>query len=346
MDALSLLEHGAAAAEDILRDVYRVEVGKRLDPLDDADFIKLTERLARSLRRSAKKTDDRALDLAAAKLAIDWATATPQVAELAIAEAAQAYKDEDEKLGPEIAALLALAAVKIQADTRKALVETQSLDVSPALTERDHSAGKWLVGATLMFTADATLRRADRFTAKATELARAGLAAGLPADEMTAQISDAIVLLVRQPAYWDVVANSFEVRARSFAQVYAYDDASVAKYRWVSVPDKRRCVVCEFMEGRTFSVRQQARRIEDLAQLDNLDDIRNAMPAIQVVNDNHGNEALYYQRHGNMHLVAAVDHQNDRDGFHHELADDALARAGLAFPPIHALCRCILEAVG
>src|SRR4051794_21449672 len=129
-EACDVLEAGAAAAESLLRDVYRIPVAKA-DPLDPDDYIKITGRLARRLRKVAAPHEARAKARAKEALDVDWPDATPEKRSGAIDDGAEAIKDEDAKLLPQLDATLKVEAPEIVGGTRKNVVRRYDLSIAP-----------------------------------------------------------------------------------------------------------------------------------------------------------------------------------------------------------------------
>ena len=109
--------------------------------------------------------------------------------------------------------------------------------------------------------------------------------------------------------YWDVVASSALVRARSFGSISGMSDAGITEYEILAMDDERMCPICGEMDGRTFSVAAAKATIDAAIGLSSPDAFKAAMP---------------WQK------GPAIGRSRDD-----------LVRSGQAMPPFHGRCRCV-----
>ncbi|MGB0685655.1 MAG: hypothetical protein ACPGQD_05655, partial [Planctomycetota bacterium] len=114
-------------------------------------------------------------------------------------------------------------------------------------------------------------------------------------------------------SYFDVVASSAIVRARSFGAVAGMVDAGVATYRYVSVLDERTSDVCRHLHGKVWTVEQAVGQAMRVMVADGPEDMKAAAP---------------WPRYAD---VAELD-------------EDGLAAMGVILPPVHGRCRSTIVA--
>lgn len=349
-DRCDVLEAGAAAAETILRDIYRIPVTKApADPLDPDDFIKITGRLARRLRKIAHPIEQRAKDRASTALDVDWPAVTPDARSGALADGAGAIADGNEKLLPQLDAVLKVTAPEIVGGTRKNVVRRYDLSIAADTSQRDDRTANYVRTSETMFVRDASGRLVDTFSEKARQIVADGLDRGLGRDDISAELAVALEHAARPDVYWDLIANSFANRARNYTQIHSFDEAAIAAYRWDSVMDQVTSTICRFMNGREFRVDRAVKRIADVMALDDPEDIKDTVPWLQMGRQL-GHDVIYFERGGQRHVVANVERSdagvNDGPGkFDEKMTTAELEKAGVQFPPAHAHCRATVNPV-
>ena len=110
--------------------------------------------------------------------------------------------------------------------------------------------------------------------------------------------------------YWDVVASSALVRARSFGSISGMSDAGITEYEILAMDDERMCPICGEMDGRTFSVAAAQGVIDAAIGLTSPDAFKAAMP--------------WHSTSPKMKSSAE------------------LMASGQALPPFHGRCRCTM----
>jgi SPP1 gp7 family putative phage head morphogenesis protein len=349
LETQDLYGAGADAAEDILRDVFCIE--KALDPLDAADFVAIVRRLSRALRGVAQPAEDAALRRALERLDVDWPNLTPEARDQVVRAARQALGAVEAQVLPQVEQIFEAEADGIVRGTRRATVRRFGLRIGADLSRTDERIAKFVRESQGNFVRDEYGRRRDDFTARAKEIVASGVERGLGRDDIAAELSESMSreAFNRSRDYWDVVANVFAGRARTFTQVNAYDEAGVERYRWEAVLDEVSCDRCRFLHGRTFTVAGAVRRFRDVERLRDPEDIRDVQPFVQVGADEDGNQVLFYERGGRRRAVAAITEsaEGERDEvgrFSRALSTAQLDAAGLGQPPAHGRCRCVTVA--
>jgi hypothetical protein len=142
---------------------------------------------------------------------------------------------------------------------------------------------------------------------------------------------------------------AFANRARSSAQVSAFAEAGIERFRFEAILDSVTSKVCRFMHGRVFSVKRAFDRVRQVERLRNPERIRELQPFVQVGVGPDGNQILFYEKDGRRHRVAQVEQASDEDGeagtFSNALPKETLEEAGISLPPLHGRCRSTVVAV-
>jgi SPP1 gp7 family putative phage head morphogenesis protein len=348
-DALDLYGAGADAAEDLLRDVYRVE--KVLDPLDQGDFMSIVRRLSRSLRGVARPAEDAALRRSLERLDVDWPNLTPQARDQVVRAARQALGAVEAQVLPQVEHAFEVEADRVVGAARRSTVRRFGLRIGADLTGTDERIAKFVRESQGNFVRDEYGRRREGFTARAKDIVAAGVEQGLGRDDIVKDLSEAMAreAFDRSRDYWEVVSMVFTNRARTYTQLGAFEEAGVERYRFEAVLDEVTSEVCRFMHGKVFTVGRAADRFREVERARNPERIRDVQPFVQVGADGEGNQVLFYERGGRRRAVARVDEpavgERDEVGrYSRALSPGQLEAAGVAVPPLHGRCRSTIVA--
>ena len=345
-EALDLYGAGADAAEEILRDVYRVD--KALDPLDRNDFMAIVRRLSRALAGVARPAEDAALRRAIERLDVDWPNLTPQARDQVVRAARQSLRTVEDQVLPQVEQLFEAEAERVVGRTRRSSVRRFGLRIGADLSRTDERIAKFVRESQGNFVRDEYGRRREEFSRRARDIVAAGVGRGLGRDDIVGELSEVMgrEAFDRRRDYWEVVSTVFTNRARTFTQMNAYDEAGIERYRWEAVLDELSCDRCRFMHGRTFMVAGALDRFREVERLRDPEGIRDAQPFIQVGADEDGRRVLFYERGGRRRAVAQVDDsaEGERDAigrYARALGSEQIEAAGLGQPPAHGRCRCL-----
>ena len=110
--------------------------------------------------------------------------------------------------------------------------------------------------------------------------------------------------------YWDVVSSAALVRSRSFGCVAGMVEAGITEYEILAMGDERMCPICGEMHGRTFSVSETQRVIDNVLDIKSPDKFKEAMP---------------WQTSPPIGVSSAK-----------------LLAEGMGIPPFHGRCRCVM----
>lgn len=336
------------AADELLRDVYRLDIAKALDPLDARDFLVIVQRLARALTAVSRDAEAAALRRALATLDVDWPSLSAAARDQVIRAARQAVDGLAENVLPRVDQIFEVEARNVVTRARRATVRRFGLHIAASTTRTDERIAAFVRKSESNFVRDQYGRRSDELSQRARGIVAAGLEQGLGRDEIATDLSAGLASIVnRGKPYWEVVAMSFANRGRTYTQLAAFEDAGVERYRFDAILDEVTSHVCRFMAGREFRVARALERIAEVEQAGDPEAIADLQPWMRVGSDGDGNQVLFYERGGRRQLVAQIDEpalgRRDEAGrYSRALTNDQLEAAGLVAPPLHGRCRSTL----
>lgn len=334
------------AAEYVLGTCFGL-VTKRIDVTTPAGFDRVVDALAQRLRTVSAGTERAAIRAALDTLDVDWsrtlAADRRRIVQAALGRAGRLLAMVPTALGADLGA----AAHEVVASTRSAVRRRGRLAIGVAPNALDRRVTAFLVRSETLFVTDATGRRLDGLGRRVREIVAAGVAAGRDRRAIAAELADATKheLVGRTPHYWDVVAGAFVARARAHAQVAAYAEAGVERFRVVAVLDEHTSDVCRFLHGQVVTVAAALRTFERAERLRDPDELRRAAPWVR-----RRGGALIVDHTSGEHTLAQITRsgvgaRDDVGEFEARVAGDRLATVGIGMPPYHGLCRSGTEPV-
>jgi len=347
-----LYSAAADAADELLRDVYRLDVAKVLDPLDARDFLVIVQRLARALTGVSRDAEADALRRALATLDVDWPNLAPGARDQVVRAARQALDGIEAKVLPRVDQIFEVEAKYVVTRARGATVRRFGLHIGASTTQTDARIAAFVRESEGNFIRDQYGRRRDELGQRARDIVASGLEQGLGRDDIAADLASQLAPVVtRGKPYWETVAMSFANRGRTYTQLAAFDEADIERFRFEAVLDQVTSHVCRFMHGREFSVDRAMQRFDDVERASDPEAIADLQPWMQVGGDGDGNQVLFYERGGRRRVVAQVDEpavgQADQVGrYSRALSNDELEAAGVTVPPLHGRCRSTIVVEG
>jgi len=346
---IELYGAGADAAEEILRDIFRID--KALDPLDADDFMAIVRRLSRALRGVARPAEDAALRHALERLDVDWPNLPPQARDQVIRAAKQSLSAVDGQVMPLVDQIFELEAENVVSRARRSTVRRLGLRIGSDTTRADDRVAKFVRESQGNFVRDEYGRRRDDFSAKAKDIVASGVDRGLGRDDIVGDLSSAMAreAFDQSRDYWEVVSMVFTNRARTYTQLGAFGEAGIKRYRVDAILDEATSEVCRFMHGKLFTVEQAMDRFRDVERARDPEVIRDVQPFVQVGADREGNQVLFYERGGRRRAVAQVDEpavgaRDEVGRYSRALSPVQLESAGVTVPPLHGRCRSTIVA--
>ncbi len=347
-----LCSAAADAADELLRDVYRLDVAKALDPLDARDFLVIVQRLARALTGVSRDAEAAALRRALATLDVDWPNLSAVARDRVIHAARQALDGAVANVLPRVDQIFEVEAPNVVTRARAATVRRFGLRIGASTTRTDERIAAFVRESEGNFIRDQYGRRRDELGQRARDIVASGLEQGLGRDDLAADLAAQLAPVVsRGKPYWETVAMSFANRGRTYTQLAAFDEADIERFRFEAVLDEVTSQVCRFMHGREFSVERAMQRFDAVEQAGDPERIANIQPWMRVGADGDGNQVLFYERGGRRRVVAQVDEpavgQVDQVGrYSRALTNDELEAAGVTVPPLHGRCRSTIVVEG
>jgi hypothetical protein len=342
------LQLGAEAADDILAGVFRVPVAKELNPLNHLSFVAIIRRVARALRAEAGPIEELVAEHAQELVDIDWTALSATQREAKQAALQKVLQKElgqaRERALPGIKAVLETHADKIVPATRKRLVAKYDLGIQATMTERDTRTSATLVDQSCLFVRNQYGEVATRLSARARDIVAAGVEAGLGRDDIAGDLVKAMAGARRPDSYWNLIATVFANRARNFTQVHALDEAGIKAFAIEAILDEVTSEICRFLHGKQFPVAQTVKRIQQVQDAKDPEDILDLMPWARKGKNADGQDVLFYEKGETKRTICVVEEsgegEKDKVGRYSEgMAEETLARAGMSMPPFHGNCR-------
>ncbi len=336
-----LFDRAIDAAEDVLAELGVPIEKAGLDPLNPDDFVLISQKLGRAFEAASRGAEAQAVKKAIQTLDVDWSRMTPRQKKLVFGEAGRLLQAAAEKVAPRIEKIVKRSARVIYEDARDSVVQRHGFAIQPSLSDHDERAVDWLRKSQGAFVRDAFGRRAIRFSQRARDVVADGLAKGLGDREIAAELATRLSGLGRSTDYWQVVANVFSNRARTYSALSSYEEAGISHYVWLSMMDEATSVQCRFMHQRRFPVGRAMKVIRQVQELDDPEDIVTAQPWLRLGADSRGQQVLFYQTKTSKREIARVDEsalgRADDPGKFTSLTRSL--PAGITMPPAHARCR-------
>jgi SPP1 gp7 family putative phage head morphogenesis protein len=341
----SIVSEARRIADELLASRHRVPLHKAMDLSTPASFDLAVARMAVALRKQTEASDRDAVRAAVAVLDVDWRVTSAEersrLVEQALVEAGQ----KTAAVPSAIETVLADSANDVVGSTRNDLRHRQGLTIAADFNALDRRIVSHLVSSEANFVRDEYGRRQVALGLRAREVVAAGLEAGLGREDITRDLARVAgsTLTTRSPFYWEVVAGSFIGRGRSCAQLSAFAEAGIERYRIEAVLDERTTPVCRFLHGKVFSVGSGLRTFERVET--NPSALKDITPWVREgPNPETGRRELYVNRDGERLPVAevvrsGVGAKDDQGDFRAMRGNQELADLGLSFPPWHGLCR-------
>lgn len=338
---------GAEAAEELLAEVFRVDVSKALNPLDPGDFLRIVFRLQKALMGLTGPAEAAAMAAALDHLDVDYSTMNAAKTEAVMRAANKALAATPAKILPALNAVFTKTFTDIASGTMAKSKETFSLDITSALSLEDKRVAKQAAKAQAHYVRDEYGKRADVASKKAREIVANGLKNGLGRVEIGGELEAAMVSLNanRSRAYYNMVSSVYAGRSRQYASLRSYDEAGIDIYTFEAVLDEVTSAQCRFMHGRTFKVKADLGRYKAVAAAKDPEQVRFIQPWVNVGKDANGDEVLYLKKpDGTREELATItdDARGELDEtgtFATKHTDASLQKLGCTCPPLHGNCR-------
>lgn len=223
--------------------------------------------------------------------------------------------------------------------------------IGSSITEGDRIAMKALSEMPGFFIRDHLGNVSKGLTKRGRAIVKAGMRDSLGYREIGKELRDQL------PGMWakygkhyaDVVANAGVQRARAFAEISAYVDASIEYAELVAVIDNRTTDCCRFLDGQLISVSNVVDILNQTLEITNPEDIRQVTPWVYNKKDPKTGLPQLVTRNGVVLadiLRSGYGKINDRGEYAARKMGDQLAiDANIGPPPYHGLCRTTMNPV-
>lgn len=339
---LILLEEAEDISEEMLFELFRIDLAKASDPRTKTGFAASVAALFRGLRRRMTGDEKEAEKAASEDLDQDWANIKPKARTRAINRAASRIARLGILIPPKLREVWRRHADRIVRATRRSIAATFAPGLSLGPTSFDATLVDWIVGSQTNFVTNEYGRRVVAMSRRARRIVADGIRRGMFRDDLTRRLAADTRLIVtgRSRWYYDVSSRIFINRGRTLSSLTSYQDAGFKNYQLSVVKDARTSNICRFMDKKIFTVSSGLKQFDDMSQLENPDGVRDLAPFVIDGLDADGNEALIFNRNGRRRVLARVDRSGvgtpgDRGEFSGELSDEGLRRAGIIGPPFH-----------
>jgi hypothetical protein len=344
-DDLALVVEARGVADELLDRYLRLGVGKAMNLRTPGGFDRAVTRLAALLRSRASASDHAAVKAAVEVLDVDWQRTTADQRRTLIARALAAAGRKTNGVPQKVETVFGKAADEVVRAGRDGARRDQRLAIAADFNALDRRVIRHLRASQANYVRDEYGRRHEAFGEQARRIVADGLEAGLGRDDLARDLEAAAegIIAGTSSFYWDVVAGSFVARGRSFAQLSAYAEAGLQRYRVVAVLDEVTTPTCRFLDGKTFAVSRGLELFDRVeAAPERLEELN---PWVREQEDaKTGRRSLFVERGGERVSVAEIARsgfgtRDDRGEFARGLGDRELGDLGIGFPPYHGLCR-------
>ena len=337
----------AASAMGYLR--TRAALTKALDPLKPGDFNVLVSRLSATLRKTVAPHESASVAAAMQAADVNWAVLSVEQTNAAVRAINLAITNTlPPTVIPTITSKFEVAGQKVTAETKKKTAAILNNTTTVKYDAQDKNIIKYVSKSQGNYITDEYGNRAGRASGIARRVVKEGMEEGLDRYAIGAALDDALTAmqLGRSEAYFDMIASVYMNRARTYAQLSAFDQADVEKYEFDAVLDEVTTLQCRFMHGRIFDVAPALAKHQEVGGGE--EEPADALPWLNSGRTKDGEQVIFYKNAAGKRVqVASVVEdargKSDETGsFTSKLSDKSLQNRGLTTPPLHANCRSTL----
>lgn len=342
-----LFEDGAAAIEEILSDVYHLDIEKALNPTSRRDFLTIVNRLSRSLKRATAGNEAKVLRAALKRLDVDWPNLTAAQRTRAVVAATRSLNPLPRAILPKVNEVFTVSGTRVFRQTRRAVKRRFRLEIQSATRLADERAARELIRSQANFITDQLGFRRQNFSAQARRIVTDGLERGLGRKAIADQLRSKLTAsTLRQSAsYWQVISSAFVNRARTTSSLLSFKEAGLERYIFEAVLDEATTEVCRFMHDKTFTVDSGLKRLDSVRGERDPDKVKAALPWVRERTDSKGRDVMAFDREdGTQQSIGVIKEpafgEADKIGtYTNTMSDKSLEKNGIQMPPLHGLCR-------
>lgn len=321
-----------------------VRVMKVLNPLDQADFVKLEARLARKLRVLSKNVRSESVkEITELIKKVDLSN--PQTIRGFVKGSTEALKGLDKATAKELAPVLRESikdmytmTKKRQADELFSQKKIASKGKVSTFGTRDKQVVKLMNKNQAIYVKSGVRKQIDNFDERSKKIFSDALREGKTRKQVQKDLTKAFGNTVNDPKYWNIVASAQLNRARNWSNLEAFKQAGIDEYEVLAVMDERTSVVCKEMNGKTFSVARQINILESVAGNPDPDALVERTPWLTTRKNEDGNDIVGIRRPSGKFTPVATDGKLIG-------SNKKVQTLGAGMPPYHGLCRTTVVAI-
>jgi hypothetical protein len=337
------------ATESIILKTFGVDVTKALDPMKDADYLKIVDTVRAALLQATAKTETEIVTRAFQTLDVDWGRLTKDQRDKVLGAYAEALRPLPERIPPQANVVFEAKAPPIVKASKKSQAKSAKVTarVSSNFSAVDQKMIKHL-SAQSHYVTNVYGQRIDSYSRTARTIVTDSLSAGLGRDDIATDLERALgpaANLGRASDYWDVIAGVFSNRSRMWGSVSAFKEAGIERYVFEAVLDEVTTDQCAALHGRTFETDRAAKLFDQASKAEDPEAVKDIMPWIRIGKGEDGGRIMFVEyRDGRREKIADV--LQSRVGkidavptLANMRSTGDLAEMGLVTPPLHARCR-------
>ncbi len=311
-------------------------------------FDDTVRRLVGKLTTITGPADAKAVRAAARALDRRWDVMPEEERNRVIRAAAEGLLEVPKVIVPKVDPVVREAIGTVVRASKEATAAAHGLLIGGSFTAQDERVVNFAATAQGSYITDQYGVRAAAYEQKARDIVSDGLAQGLGRDDISERLAAELTTpaLARGAAYWDQVASIHVARARSYGQMAAYTDAGIQEFRISAALDEVTCVICRFMNAKTFDVSAAMDTYARVAASDDPYAVEDEQPFLRVGRTDDGERFLFASKRGTDHPIARVvsDATGERDEtgrYSHAASSSTISAVGCSQPPFHGSCRCL-----
>lgn len=343
-----LFADAADAAATILRSAFRMDVTKVLDPLDDDDFVKITDQLSRDFLKIAGPVEIDHVATAISILDVDWVNMTPDQVRRVTQAANLALRPIPNKVLPAFSETFTVSYADMVDKSARRAVRKFKLGIEFTFDEQDRRIVDFASKSQAIYVTNEYKARFDHFDERARREIADGLDKGLRSAEISENLANACTNIVhgRSRSYYNVVANAGMNRARTYGQLRSFEQAEIEEYRIHAVLDEATTDTCRFLHDKVFQVQTGLRTIERTEEGE--DDVKATQPwtrTRKLPKDDPNEKEIFIRPPGRAEASIAtvarsgVGTKDDLGDYTNTRSTSELQDLGVSMPPFHGNCR-------
>ncbi len=323
---------------------------RRLDPTNKEDFDQLNRELARSLRGKTNPIQGRAIEDTITAMGVQLAGLTATQIDTLAATAKLAWDGVPADIESVVTGIFRKDIDPFYKAVRNKDITTFKFDIPRDIDLSDIRLKESIIRDQANFARDEFFRRSDDISDLARQIVAKGNDLGLGNVEIGAALRQGLRAegAFKQESYWNVIANVFQNRTRTAANLKTYNDVGVTEHRIIATLDRQTTEICRYMDGRILSVRRGLDNFREVEGETDPEEVKRINPFIRIIRQEDGSRNLMVRNRtggGRKRLATIVrsglGRRGDRGTFKNSVSNTSLMNSGVHGPPYHGKCRTI-----